>query len=49
MGKPDDLDFGLSEDMKVLDVRGRHLDILENQRGLYQDDIYEEEHKLDDF
>jgi hypothetical protein len=24
-GQPDDLDFGLSEDMEALDVGGRHL------------------------
>ena len=46
-GQPDNLDFGLSEDMEALDVGGRHLGSQGIQRGLYEDD--EEEYELDDF
>ena len=46
-GQPDDLDFGLSEDMEALDVGGRHLGSQGTQRGFYEDD--EEEYELDDF
>ena len=47
VGQLDDLDFGLSEDMKSLDVGGRHLGSHGIQHGLYEDD--EEEYKFDDF
>ena len=46
-GQLDNLDFGLREDMKVLDVGGKHLGNHDIQRGLHEDD--EEEYKLDDF
>jgi len=45
-GQPYDLDFGLSEDMEALDVRGKHLGSQGIDRGLYGDD--EEEYKFDD-
>ena len=34
----DDLDFGLSEAMKALNVGGRHLDIHVIECGFYEDD-----------
>ena len=46
-GQPDDLDFGLSEDMEALHVGGRHLENHAIQCGLYEVDV--EEHELDDF
>jgi hypothetical protein len=46
-GQLDDLNFGLSEDVKALDVGGRHLSSHGIQHGLYQDD--DEEYGLDDF
>ena len=46
-GQLDDLDFGLSEDMKALDVGGRHLGSQVIQCGLDEDD--EEKYDLDGF
>jgi hypothetical protein len=46
-GQSDDLESELSEDMKSLDVGGRHLGNESIQHGLYKDD--EEEYKVDDF
>ena len=37
-GQPYDLDFGLSNDMEALDVRGRHLGSHDIERGFYEDD-----------
>ena len=37
-GQPNDLDFGLSEDMETLDVGGRHLSSQDIQHGLYVND-----------
>jgi hypothetical protein len=45
-GQLDNLDFGLSEDMKTLDGGG-HLDSQGIQCGLFQDD--EEEYEIYDF
>ena len=46
-GQPDDLCFGLSEDMEALHVGGRHLANRAIQCGLYEVDV--EECELDDF
>ena len=46
-GQPDILDFGLSEVMEALDVRGRHLGSRGLQCGLHEDD--EEESNLNIF
>ena len=43
-GQPDDLGFGLSEGMEVLDVGGRHLDSHVISCGFYEHD--EEESNL---
>jgi hypothetical protein len=45
-GQPYDFGFGLSEDMEVFNVGGRHLGIHGIQHGIYED---AEEYKLDDF
>ena len=46
-GQPNNLDFGLSEDIEALDVVWRHLGSQGIQRGLYEDD--DEDYGLDDF
>ena len=46
-GQPNNLDFGLSEDMQALDLGGRHLGSQGIQLGLFEDD--KEEYELDDF
>ena len=46
-GQPNNIDFGLSEDIEALDLGGRCLGSQGIQCGLYEDD--EGEHELDDF